>query len=1593
MQKIRNKIITTLTIVALLMVQFAPTLVYASAEIKSNATNQENVKFDATISNGYSAVFDIEGEATLDLAISVENVGYLKDCKITLEGNNYQIAKPDNKYVKSVANNTVELNEIKTGEIAEISIPIKAVKENVISTEYFAKDSTVTLSAIYVNEKGKEKEVKKTITERVEWKANAELEISQQLVRYLKYDQNKTMLSFEITDGIKNNVLPALNKQISIVVPNIENKQPSKVIVTGNNVKYNYEKGNLVIQKENVANDEGKIAWNSNDTYMVTYIYDVQTTSEKVLTTAEEKVTLVNEIEQTAKTTENEFSITAEVGNIVSIETTNEKELSKGYMYTNLNNTDSKLDTTYSTIYDINVGYAELTDEIILTEESNSIISDKNKEIDISQNISDKKVSAVLSEIEEILGDEGTITVKDTNGTELGKITKDNLELSVNTSKVILEISKPQKEGDIHIKIDKAIGGNTNYTRAQINAFTTLTSKVTVSGLKDDTEISKGEKISTITLKEPTSKASIDVSTKTLTTVVENQDVVFNVVLSKKDITDALFTNPKFKIELPNQVTGIKVTAAQILYDDELKAGNAEINGRELDVSLLGTQTKYEKSTTVDGTLIRIVADITLNNLEPSSKEKIKLTYTNEATGETNVSEADIDIVAPSGFITTNRIDIDGKSVTALEKEPESIKIEIGSAEKEMNISATIINNLGTEAKGATVLGRLPFAGNKNLQGKTLNSTFNTTITKPVTVNGLNATVYYSENGDEKIDGSSWTTQYSANTKSFKIVINENMEDKTSATFGYSVIVPENLPYEMTAKEIYGVYYDNDSTSGTTRNLIQAMPVGITTGAIPTLNIDTTIVDTHDGHTIGNNGNVTEGEYITYKINVQNTGNQTATNVKVLVTLPSGINLVEKEAKTSMNPYGGYIINRSTKQIVKEINEIKAKETSTIEIPAIVSQTVSDDEENSKLVTSIKATADNVQENPARTFTVKNTNGNVSLKLMTNAKSTVEQWEEVDFQVQLSKVNIEDKDNVKIQLHLPSEMDYVGIAYQSSYDEANHILTIDYGTLDKSFDTIWIPTQLLGSKTGNITAVATVTCDGQTGETRSNTVSINSVALEDVLTANQSVNVPNGRITDTDKLELYLDIKNNSNSLQLVNIEDTVPSSLNVSKVSLTVDGKVLYEGETNYIMNSVQIPSGKAARMTISAVLSNEASGVMNNTPKITAGDTEIKVNEINLNIENKANNSNEEATTKAQETLKEEQNNTSNATEETRVNSTYTISGIVWFDKNNDGKRDYEEEKLEKVNLLLFDANTSKVAKDYAGKEITASTDEAGRYSFENLNPGKYIVVAVYDNSEYAIGSYRVEGVSDSENSDFISAKLNNEEVAATDTIQVIDSNTYNIDLGLRTKKEFDLSLDQVVSKITVTNTKADTETTEYNSDVVKVELSPRNIEYTTVLVEYKISITNEGQLPGYATSIVDYLPEGMIFSSELNSDWYMSVDGNVYNTSLANTVINPGETKEVILILMRRMTGENTGIVRNTAEIKSSYTEYGVEDIDSKAGNEQVGEDDMSSTDAVILMNAGREMATISGITVGILALTALAIYEIQKHIINKMYNYVS
>ena len=68
--------------------------------------------------------------------------------------------------------------------------------------------------------------------------------------------------------------------------------------------------------------------------------------------------------------------------------------------------------------------------------------------------------------------------------------------------------------------------------------------------------------------------------------------------------------------------------------------------------------------------------------------------------------------------------------------------------------------------------------------------------------------------------------------------------------------------------------------------------------------------------------------------------------------------------------------------------------------------------------------------------------------------------------------------------------------------------------------------------------------------------------------------------------------------------------------------------------------------------------------------------------------------------------------------------------------------------------------------------------------------------------------------------------------------------------------------------------------------------------MVIEYSLTVTNEGGVAGYAKKIADYIPAEFKFNSELNKDWYEGANGTVYNSSLANTIINPGESKTITL-----------------------------------------------------------------------------------------------
>ena len=287
--------------------------------------------------------------------------------------------------------------------------------------------------------------------------------------------------------------------------------------------------------------------------------------------------------------------------------------------------------------------------------------------------------------------------------------------------------------------------------------------------------------------------------------------------------------------------------------------------------------------------------------------------------------------------------------------------------------------------------------------------------------------------------------------------------------------------------------------------------------------------------------------------------------------------------------------------------------------------------------------------------------------------------------------------------------------------------------------------------------------------------------------------------------------------------------------------------------------------------------------------------------------------------------------------------------------------------------------------------NTTEQGIYTFSNLQPGKYLAVFYYDTENYTVTKYKAEGVMDNKNSDAIAMKvtLNGETTmaAVANSIEIQNSDVTNIDVGLILKSKFDLKLDKSISKIVVNNSKEAKEYKYNDVKFAKVDLKDKQVQETTIIVEYKIRVTNEGEVPGYAKKIVDYIPNDMVFNSELNEEWYIGESKNAYNASLANTLINPGETKEVTLVLTKKMTNDNTGTINNVAEIYEASNDYGLQDIDSTPANKAQGEDDYSSADVVIGVKTG-EVYVYVIITLISITVLGIGIYFINKKVLRKI-----
>ena len=320
--------------------------------------------------------------------------------------------------------------------------------------------------------------------------------------------------------------------------------------------------------------------------------------------------------------------------------------------------------------------------------------------------------------------------------------------------------------------------------------------------------------------------------------------------------------------------------------------------------------------------------------------------------------------------------------------------------------------------------------------------------------------------------------------------------------------------------------------------------------------------------------------------------------------------------------------------------------------------------------------------------------------------------------------------------------------------------------------------------------------------------------------------------------------------------------------------------------------------------------------------------------------------------------------------------ITGRAWADMNRNGKRDQNENGLSNVSVTLYSAETNEAISK-------TQTDGTGAYIFDNLENGKYYIVFGYDTTKYALTDYQKEDVDSSMNSDAILTNA----LAITDIISIENNSIGDIDIGLIEASVFDLNLNKSVTKITV-QTKKGTKAYEFDdSNFAKVDIHSKELEGAGVYMEYKITVSNKGELAGYARTIVDYIPEGTIFSANLNPGWYEGPDGLIYTNALENEIINPGEGKSIKLVLFKQMTEENTGIVSNSAEIAETFNENGAEDIDSIPGNGADNEDDLGTADIVISVETGGSL--VSGAIFVVFAIVALVgVYIFKKNVLERM-----
>lgn len=1555
---------------------------------QGNETNSKNVKFEVYLDENDRNVKEktakIESEMQLYISVAVQGKGYLKNPEIELVDTNFRL-KNNSEVTK------FKLDSVQSERGTTVALPIIAKKDESYNLSLLDMQSQIKLTGEYIDENGNVTDINTTKAIKASWTLDElteeNISLNQEVITNKIYNIdgiNKRVIQVLITSKLKENVAPVKSSLIEVANPEV-GMEPEEVKVAGYTTKatngktnlefangenstweYNSEEGKTFIQILNNANEENAVTWakNAEDKFIVTYIYNESTKIlpfvSNVKSTTEIYGRTKGAIEKTNTIKQEEL---AETGDIAKLENNITRNIYKGKMYIGE-------DTNYKETSNIYVPYSKIANSIVL----------KDSEEQLQEGISTYYKTTKINKAEalKLLGNEGTITVYNAENKTtpikeiaLSEETEDDyytISYDNNVNKIEIEMSKAQTEGKIEITNEKAVKIS-NTAVAQSSAELKTNKTLTVTDANNNVVVNSNIE-STAKLLEPKTTFNVSLD-KTSISALSQNNVKITAELTSKDESNKLFINPTINIVLPKEIKEASIEhITPVVGDSKLSIKSYNLTTNEEGNQVIAIQLKGEQvAYSSNAATIVIDAKLKTDSFIANKNVEIKTTCINNA--ETVEKTNNINIVSKSGLVTKSTIKVGEKVAEKINQT--TVNVNAKQNEK-VEVSAQMINNYENALSNEAIVGTIP-------QEAILSSEIATNI--------KDAKVYYSEEENPQVDSDSWKTeaQNLESLKSFKIVPQNDIKQGETVTLNYKYELKTANAEESTIK-----------VSGTVAKEEKQETLKFITNAEQSIAAEQNINGINialEAKTMTNT--IHQGQIITYNLKVKNTTGQALNNVTLDYIVPSDAILTElTEAQgTSMT----YTDDENTKNKTWEIETIAPEETISKDV------TIKVKEQATQIVN--KVTLKNADKSEIASLTtepVQVIDGDltVSLSRRVNMGTPLSEGSEIEYVVMVQNNTGSDINNVELKSKVPNQTiweDENEYNQDWEYNKETQELTYTIDnlqtgqTLEKRFV---VSVDKVGKNISQTNIDNSAIAIYNKKEYASNVYT--STVLNPVWKIQMDSDSPE-TLNIGNEVKYVIKVTNETEYQHAVSVLDKIPDEIQVDgiryystshedaeEIDVTNDIEVLY-----------LVSGGETLTIEVTGTVLNWEEEIyskqITNVAKIDLGDEDyLESNAITNTIIN--NEVDPQATDPSNPTDPTDPSNPTEPTDPTDPSNptdpsdtpeekeSNSISGLAWLDENKDGIRDENEQILQAVKVILLDKE---------GKQIAESTTSlTGTYKFENIKKGEYTVVFEYDTSKYAVTKYQTSDATDETNSDAISKQIEingeTKTVGITDTITLQDEDINNIDIGLIQNAKFDLRLDKYISKVVLTNS-AGTSTYEYeDTNFTKVEISAKKIEGTVMLVEYDLTVTNEGDVDGYVGDIIDYLPDGLVFTSEANKDWYMDGNKALHNKTLSEQVIKAGETKTVTLVLTKTLKSNSTGTIENIGEIGENTNLQGITEFDSVAGNKQLGEDDISTASLIVSIATGSPVMYI-GIVVATMLVLGLGIYIINKKVLKE------